>query len=80
MDIELTVTLLIVALCINGAGIGGQQVVGVVDASVCSCVVLVSFVGVGYGVEIDVVLVAVFVDRFSNQERFVPSWSVTLCA
>ena len=32
MDIELTVTLLIVALCINGAGIGGQQVVGVVDA------------------------------------------------
>jgi len=32
LSIQLTVPLLIFALCLNGAGIGGQQVVGVVDA------------------------------------------------
>jgi len=32
LSIQLTVPLLISALCLNGAGIGGQQVVGVVDA------------------------------------------------
>lgn len=31
-DIKLTVPLLLAALCLNGAGIGGQQVVGVIDA------------------------------------------------
>jgi len=32
IEIQLSVTLLVVALCLNGAGIGGQQVAGVVDA------------------------------------------------
>merc|ERR1719420_1440368 len=32
IEIQLSVTLLVVALCLNGAGIGGQQVSGVVDA------------------------------------------------
>ena len=32
IEIKLSVTLLVVALCLNGAGIGGQQVSGVVDA------------------------------------------------
>jgi len=32
IDLQLSVPLLVVALCLNGAGIGGQQVVGVVDA------------------------------------------------
>jgi len=32
IDIKLTLPILIVALCFNGAGIGGQQVAGVVDA------------------------------------------------
>ena len=31
-DIKLTLPILVIALCFNGAGIGGQQVVGVVDA------------------------------------------------
>jgi len=32
LNFQLTVPLLVFALCLNGAGIGGQQVVGVVDA------------------------------------------------
>jgi len=32
IDIQLSVPLLVAALCLNGAGIGGQQVAGVVDA------------------------------------------------
>merc|ERR1712240_283756 len=32
IEIQLTVPLLVAALCLNGAGIGGQQVAGVVDA------------------------------------------------
>jgi len=32
IEIELSVPLLVAALCLNGAGIGGQQVAGVVDA------------------------------------------------
>jgi len=32
VDIKMTLPLLVAALCFNGAGIGGQQVVGVVDA------------------------------------------------
>ena len=31
-NIKLTLPILVIALCFNGAGIGGQQVVGVVDA------------------------------------------------
>ena len=30
--ISLTLPIVVVALCVNGVGIGGQQVVGVVDA------------------------------------------------
>ena len=30
--VNLSLSLLVVALCVNGVGIGGQQVVGVVDA------------------------------------------------
>ena len=30
--IALTLPIVVVALCVNGVGIGGQQVVGVVDA------------------------------------------------
>ena len=30
--VNLSISLLVVALCVNGVGIGGQQVVGVVDA------------------------------------------------
>ena len=30
--ITLTLPIVVVALCVNGVGIGGQQVVGVVDA------------------------------------------------
>lgn len=32
IDFQLTIPLLVCALCLNGAGIGGQQVAGVVDA------------------------------------------------
>jgi len=32
LDFQLTIPLLVFALCLNGAGIGGQQVAGVVDA------------------------------------------------
>jgi len=32
IDFQLSVTLLVLALCLNGAGIGGQQVTGIADA------------------------------------------------